>query len=129
MATQLLWFEGKPLPVTRPQNQNGIAGHFLYRGSAPIFATTKEQWLAPVLAIAAQARAQGIPCEETMLLRRLRVYTLTVPTPVPQGVLIPECGRCFAQMACAHSGLRLHTRPCMSSAPVPAPGPPGFVFL
>ena len=26
LATQLLWYEGKPLPVARPQNQAGVAG-------------------------------------------------------------------------------------------------------
>ena len=32
MSTQLLWLEGKPLLITRPQNQAGISGHSTYRG-------------------------------------------------------------------------------------------------
>ena len=44
MSTQLLWFEGKPLLLPQPQN-TGSTGHLLCRGSAPIFAITKRQFL------------------------------------------------------------------------------------
>ena len=40
-ATQCLWYDGSALPIVRPQNQPGVVGHMLYRGTAPIFATTK----------------------------------------------------------------------------------------
>ena len=43
ISAQLLWYEGKPLPLTRPQNQQSYVGHFLYKGGAPIFITTKEE--------------------------------------------------------------------------------------
>ena len=37
---QLLWFEGQPIVIARPQNQ--YSGHLKYRGTAPIFITTLE---------------------------------------------------------------------------------------
>ena len=40
-GTQCVWFDGSAVPVARPQNVPGKAGHFLYRGSAPIFVTGK----------------------------------------------------------------------------------------
>ena len=40
LGTQLLWLEGKPFPVVQPQNQAGVVGHILYKGTAPIFITT-----------------------------------------------------------------------------------------
>jgi hypothetical protein len=76
------WYEGKPLPITRPQNQAGAVGHSLDRGTAPIYATTKEEWLAAIHNAIAYAKKQGKPSEHTMLLRRLRIYTLTVACPV-----------------------------------------------
>ena len=103
MATQLLWYEGKPFPVTRPQNQAGAIGHFLYRGSAPLFVTTKEEYLARILAAAKVAQQQKQPSQHTMLLRRLKVYTLCVPSPVEGDANIPECARCFACMSLRHS--------------------------
>ena len=33
-----------------------------------------------------------------MLLRRLKVYQLWAPTPVPDGRTIPDCGVCFSRM-------------------------------
>ena len=35
LSLQLLWFEGKPMPVVRPQGNDEFSGHALYRGSAP----------------------------------------------------------------------------------------------
>ena len=37
LSTQLLWFEGKPVPITRPQNH--YIEYFLCKGTAPIFIT------------------------------------------------------------------------------------------
>ena len=34
LSTQLLWFKGKPVPITRPQNH--YMEYFLYKGTAPI---------------------------------------------------------------------------------------------
>ena len=63
---QLLWFEGKPVTVTRPQNVQGVTGHVLYRGTAPLFITSKK---VAVAALAALSAAGGSP-ESSMLMRR-----------------------------------------------------------
>ena len=39
-----------------------------------------------------------------MLLRRLKIFTLGTPTPVPGGVEIDECASCFARMLLAWRG-------------------------
>ena len=41
MSTQLLWLEGKPIVIAMPQDQ-GVSGHHVYLGTAPIFITTEE---------------------------------------------------------------------------------------
>lgn len=56
VATQLLWLEGKPLLITQPQN-DGRCGHLVYKGTAPIFITTKEQQLDKLEREAEAARA------------------------------------------------------------------------
>ena len=111
MATQLLWYEGKPFPLSTPQNQPGTFGHSVYRGTAPIFVSTKASYLDHVKRLAAWAERVGQPSEHTMLLRRLKIFTLGTPTPAPDGVEIPECASCFARMllsfgAPAQSGCR-----------------------
>ena len=98
MATQLLWYEGKPFPVTQPQNQAGSYGHFLYEGSAPLFVTTKEEDLARIETAARRAKDLNLPSQHTMLLRRLKVYKLHAPCPVADNVTIVECPSCFARM-------------------------------
>eukprot|EP00973_Karenia_brevis_P008838 1197555-Karenia_brevis.AAC.1 len=40
-GTQCLWHDGSAVPVSRPQNVPGVQGHFMYRGSAPVFVTGK----------------------------------------------------------------------------------------
>ena len=98
LGTQLLWLEGKPFPVVQPQNQEGVVGHILYKGTAPIFITTKASDLLRIQTAAESARLQGQPSAHTMLLRRLKVYLLWAPTPVPDGHTIPDCGVCFSRM-------------------------------
>lgn len=105
MATQLLWFEGKPIPLARPQNQAGVVGHTLYQGSAPIFVTTKASDLERFQQAAEWAMRNDQSSEATMLLRRLKVYTLQVPTPTLGGGAIPDGGVCFARMALQFSRL------------------------
>ncbi|CAK9054506.1 SAM domain-containing protein (Fragment) [Durusdinium trenchii] len=97
LPTQLLWYEGKPFPLPRPQNSNQYSGHLLYEGSAPIFVTVKEKDLGPLQAQAQVAFTQGIPSEHTMLLRRLRIYRFTRPLPQADGHIL-DCPVCFAQM-------------------------------
>ena len=98
LATQLLWFEGKPFPVVRPQNQAGIIGHAVYQGTAPMFITTKGRDLQYIQNAAETAWRMGQPSAHTMLLRRLHVYTLQAWTPVMGDVTIPECATCWSRM-------------------------------
>ena len=74
LATQLLWYEGKSFPITRPQNKD-CSGHLLCSGTAPIFATCKEKELAPIMQKAQEAMQLGQPSEWSMLLRRLKIFT------------------------------------------------------
>ena len=90
LATQLLWYEGKPLPITRPQNKE-YQGHLLYRGSAPLFVTCKEKDLPPLMQQAQEAVAQGRPNERTMLLRRLNVYGFSVKLGIRPHEEVAEC--------------------------------------
>ena len=99
LPTQLLWYEGKPFPLSRPQNSANYTGHILYQGSAPIFVTCKEKDLGPLQEKAHIAFLRGHPSEHTMLLRRLKVHSFHRPLPVRQsGNRIPECQRCFGQL-------------------------------
>lgn len=102
MVTQLLWFEGKAFPITRPQNKD-YTGHLLYQGTAPIFVTCKETDLAPLRAAANAARANDSPSEATMMLRRLKIFPFTRKLPAPEGEVVPECTRCFASLLQHHS--------------------------
>ena len=92
MPTQLLWFEGKPVPVCRPQNVPGQTGHFLYRGIAPVFVTAPANALA-CLTQGATAQPHG---QASMLLRRLKLYHFAVPMPRPPLPRLVPCPRCFA---------------------------------
>ena len=93
LSTQLLWFEGKPVPITRPQND--YAGHVLYKGTAPIFITTPLQRMEKFIADAERARSRGESSVATMVLRRLKLYKFTqgIQAPAEQ---IPQCAACFA---------------------------------
>lgn len=102
LATQLLWFEGKAFPVTRPQNN--CVGHLLYAGSAPVFVTCKQKDLGPIQEKAQIAMATDQASEHTMLWRRLQVFAFSQKMPVPPGVKIPECGACFARMVMDRAG-------------------------
>ena len=106
MATQLLWYEGKPFPVSTPQNQPGTVGHSVYRGTAPIFVSTKASYLEHIKRLAEWSERVGQPSEHTMLLRRLKIFTLGTPTPVQDGVEIAECASCFARMLLSLGGQR-----------------------
>ena len=90
MPMQLLWLEGKPVPVQRPQSQH--VGHALYRGTAPIFVTTPEDALAGLSTQSAE-QPRG---HAGMLLRRLKIFYYTVPVPKPPPPRVVPCPRCFA---------------------------------
>ena len=104
LTTQLLWFEGKPFPVNRPQNRAEYSGHLLYHGTAPIFVTCKEKDFKPISAQADADRRRGAASESTMLLRRLRTYWLRKPLQVARFPgHVPECAACFARMVLHHA--------------------------
>ena len=99
LLTQLLWYEGKPFPLSRPQNGANYTGHILYQGSAPTCVTCKEKDLGPLQEKAHIAFLRGHPSEHIMLLPRLKVHSFHRPLPVRQsGNHIRECQRCFAQL-------------------------------
>ena len=98
-ATQCLWFDGSALPISKPENVSGSAGHSLYKGSAPIFITTKLpdiEWLESAAAVDPHT---GLPwdADASMLLRRLKVYRFTNRIAKPDASL-PQCAHCFANL-------------------------------
>ena len=93
--------------IVRPQNQNSYTGHLLYRGSAPIFVTTKLQGTGAMEMEIGRARAEGRCSEAWMLLRRLRVYRFTQDALRP-GHDIAACAHCFAAWVLAGHGEWLH---------------------
>jgi len=94
-TTQLKWYDGSPFTVTRPQNVPGSSGHFVYRGTAPIVVTTKQQDIDRLAAATQPAVLGGAAAdgEASMLLRRLRVYTFTnrISTPARPVQTYPRC--------------------------------------
>ena len=102
VATQLLWLEGKPSLLTLPQNQ-GVSGHHLYMGGAPIFITTKEEYLGPLVKEAERAERLNDASEATMLLRRLQLFNFHVKLDLPRGAKIPACASCFARLVVHHA--------------------------
>ena len=101
-TTQLLWFEGKPLTIIIPQNQ-GVVGHQIYKGTAPISITTKEEYLRELVQSAQQAEARDEASEATMLLRRLSLTNFSRKLSMPQGVHVPPCAACFSKMCICHA--------------------------
>ena len=95
LPMQLLWLEGKPVPICTPQNQQ--LGHSVYEGSAPIFVTTPEDALAGL----SQTSAEQPRGHAGMLLRRLKVFLFTVPIAKPQPPRISPCPCCFARLVTA----------------------------
>jgi len=91
LATQLKWYDGSAITVTRPQNVPGVSGHFVYRGTAPIVVTTKQQDIDEL------TKAAPRDGEASMLLRRLRVYTFSTRIAKPAKP-VPVCPRCFADL-------------------------------
>ena len=92
MPVQLLWLEGKPVPITMPQNIAGQSGHLMYYGDAPIFITAPEEVLRGMVG----ASMAGPTGQGSMLLRRLKIFHFTVPIPEPPHAIVP-CPTCFAR--------------------------------
>lgn len=98
-ASQMQWFEGSHLTISRPQNMQGTSGHLTYEGTAPIFVTTKVKDLTALSELAKDDPATGKPrcAEASMLLRRLRVYQFSTRIAKPPDTCA-FCGCCFARL-------------------------------
>jgi len=107
---QLLWFEGKPLVIARPQNQ--FSGHVRYSGDAPIFITTLE---ADIMTIPEGLQAGDVE----MMLKRLTIFRFHVPLTRPAD--IASCGRCFAEMLLELTGASAAGSDAQMSTGHPAP--------
>ena len=97
LATQLLWLEGKPFVITRPQNKD-YTGHLMYKGTAPLFITCKQDDLGPILTRAHTAVQMGTTSADTMLARRLSVHQMWEKLPIRPDEHVPECASCFARL-------------------------------
>jgi hypothetical protein len=104
--TMCLWFDGSPLPISRPQNQAGVTGHTVYEGTAPIFLSTKLQDMQRMAAAAASTPfgPEPVDGEASMILRRLEVYVYRVRV-TPPGKHIPTCPCCFARFILSRARL------------------------
>jgi hypothetical protein len=98
-ASLCLWFDGSPLPVGRPQNVQGVTGNMVYKGTAPIFMTAKQEDLTWLESHAKINPATGQPwdADASMIWRRLKVYNFTERVDKP-GRNFKFCGRCFARL-------------------------------
>ena len=105
-STTCLWFDGSSVPIGKPQNERGATpGNFMYKGSAPIFVTTKLSdlaWLENRASINPRTNAPW-DADASMLLRRLRVYRFTQRVNKPPARL-KYCPRCFLDLVMAQAG-------------------------
>ena len=98
-SLQCVLYDGSNVTVNRPQNVAGQVGHVKYRGTSPIFVTTKLSDIEQLAKWAALDPTTGKPgdSEASMIYRRLKVYPFcTKIQPPPPG--LPYCGKCFAQL-------------------------------
>ena len=83
---QLLWFEGKPIVIARPQNQ--FTGHLKYCKNDPIFITT-------LMSAVTMLKGKKIEAGDVaMMLKRLRIFEFRHQLVAPQN--IKPCACCFA---------------------------------
>ena len=97
---QLLWFEGKPIVISRPQNMH--AGHLRYTKDDPVFITTLE---TDIHALKGKLQQGDID----MMLKRLRVFRFHRKLERPDAT-IPPCSCCFSKLVLT-SGQAYPTRP------------------
>ena len=93
-ALQLLWFEGAPFIISRPQNQ--FSGHLRYSKDDPVFITTLSADITELKG--KKFLQQG---DVDMMLKRLLVFNFTKPIQIPKHV-IQGCGHCFAHFLLRH---------------------------
>ena len=105
-AVQCLWFDGSAVPITRPQNDQGSKGHFLYQGTAPIFVTCKLPDLEWLESLAAVDEKTGRPydADASMLLRRLKIYRFATRVAKP-ACKFPFCASCFSKLLLQQAGM------------------------
>ena len=93
--------------MQRPQNQNGVTGHVVYKGTAPIFVTTKLCDIERLAKLSELDPASGLPkdTEASMVYRRLKVYKFHARILKPKGKKIKYCPACFAKLVLSQSGM------------------------
>ncbi len=100
---QCLLFDGSAVTVARPQIVAGAAGHFLYRGTSPIFITTRLDALDTLEAAARPNPQTGEPAssDASMIWRRLKVFRFENRMPPPEQ-RFSFCANCFAHFLRKH---------------------------
>ena len=93
------------MSVRRLQNIPGQSGHVDYRGTAPIFVTTKLRHLKRLCWWASDDPQSGVPrdTEAAMFYRRLKIYEFKHRLPKPASKM-PFCAKCFAQFVFHYAG-------------------------
>ena len=97
---------GSHVTTQRPQNDPGAKGHVTYRGTAPIFATTKLddmeklEWLSAVN----PSTGTAYDVNASMVFRRLKVYKFTAKLVKPKEQRI-YCQCCFATLVLGQVGM------------------------
>ena len=107
-ASQCLLFDGSPVPVGTPKNVPGMVGNMLYKGTAPVFITTKMADLEWMQKYAEINPVTGSPwdAEASMICRRLKVYRFATRVAKPRKQ-ITCCRRCFCQLLRSQAAVRV----------------------
>ena len=102
-ATMCSWFDGSIVTITRPQNVAGAIGHDNYKGTAPIFITTKPEDLEWLRQRGSINPSTGSPydADASMVYRRLKVHRFMCR--VPKASQFSFYGHCFAQLVTPQS--------------------------
>ena len=85
---QLLWFEGKPIVIARPQNQ--FAGHLKYSKDDPVFITTL---MSDITKVKGKKIEGG---DVSMMVKRLKIFPFTYVLEAPSKC--KACGHCFSKL-------------------------------
>ena len=93
------WFDGSPVPIGQPQNIPGVTGNITYKGTAPIFITTKLSDLENIDYWAQVNPATNEPwdAEASMLRRRMKLYVVHHKIP-KSAQSIRYCKQCVAKL-------------------------------